>query len=111
MLTKVRDRPARLVLSFLFGFNIFFGLGSIFFPLDIAAIEFDLSGGRSFYDSLPDDTSPGILNLSFWTGTLSGMMRIGGAFRIGLGIGFGLILFIGRPKMRDVKKYLFPGPD
>ena len=95
MLTKVKDRPARIILFFLFMFNTLFGLAAIIFPLDIAAIEFDLSGGHSFYDSLPEDTSPGVLNFTFWTGTLSGMMRMGGAFRLGLGIGFGLILFAG----------------
>ena len=91
----IKDTYSRTVLWFLFLFNSGLGFSSIFFPLDIAAIEIDFSTRTSFYDSLPADTSPGVLNLTFWTGTLSGMMRMGGAFRLALGLGFGLILLTG----------------
>jgi len=82
----IKDTYSRTVLWFLFLFNSGLGFSSIFFPLDIAAIEIDFSTRTSFYDSLPEDTSPGVLNLTFWTGTLSGMMRMGGAFRLALGL-------------------------
>ncbi len=62
----------------------------------MAAFEIDFDGQTSFYETLDEDKTPGILNLSFVHGDYSAMMRMIAVFRISLSLGFLSILI--KPK-------------
>lgn len=83
-------------LFFFFFFNLVFGLLSFIFPYDMAAFEIDFDGETSFYETLDEDKTPGVLNFSFVHGDYSAMMRMIAVFRLSLSLGFLSILI--KPK-------------